>query len=82
MNLFLTGSVLALASFAQDHSHSHGPQLGKLSFQTTCNAAASARFTEGLGWLHSFEYEQAEARFAHAAGPPIRVVRLLTGVWR
>jgi tetratricopeptide (TPR) repeat protein len=67
MNLLLTGSVLALASFAQDHSHSHGPQLGKLSFQTTCNAAASARFTEGLGWLHSFEYEQAEARFTQAA---------------
>lgn len=67
MNLLLTASVLALASFAQEHSHSHGPQLGKVSFHTTCNATANTRFTQGLGWLHSFEYEQAEARFTQAA---------------
>jgi tetratricopeptide (TPR) repeat protein len=67
MHMLLTGSVLALASFAQDHSHSHGPELGKVAFQTTCNSTANARFTEGLGWLHSFEYEQAEASFAQAA---------------
>jgi tetratricopeptide (TPR) repeat protein len=63
----LTAPLLALASLAQDHSHGHGPQLGDVSFKTTCNSVANARFTEGLGWLHSFEYERAEANFTRAA---------------
>lgn len=67
MNLLISVSAVALASIAQPHSHSHGPQLGKLSFQTSCNAAADALVKEGLGWLHSFEYEQSARSFSAAA---------------
>ena len=67
MNLLITASALALASIAQPHSHSHAPQLGKLSFQTSCNAAADALVKQGLGWLHSFEYEQSARSFSAAA---------------
>ena len=67
MNLLITASALALASIAQPHDHSHGPQLGKLSFQTSCNAAADALVKQGLGWLHSFEYEQSARSFSAAA---------------
>lgn len=67
MNLLITASALALASFAQEHGHGHAPQLGELSFQTSCNPAADARFKQGLGWLHSFEYEQSARSFADAA---------------
>ena len=65
--LFL--SLVALASAAQDLPHSHGdqPQLGKVSFQTTCGGEANALVQHGVGWLHSFEYEQAARIFAQAA---------------
>lgn len=67
MNLLLAASALALAVTAQGSHHDHGPQLGKVSFETSCNADANARFQDGLGWLHSFEYEQAARTFAEAA---------------
>lgn len=66
MNLFLAASALALATAAQDAHLSHGPQLGRVSFETSCSAEANARFQNGLGWLHSFEYEQAARTFAEA----------------
>lgn len=66
MNLLLAVSALALVA-AQDSHHDHGPQLGKVTFETTCKAEADARFRDGLGWLHSFEYEQAARTFAEAA---------------
>lgn len=62
----LTASLLALASPDQDHSH-HGPQLGKLTFETSCSPAADALVKRGLGWLHSFEYEQADRSFTQAS---------------
>lgn len=67
MYLILAASALALATAAQDSHRDHGPQLGKVSFETSCNAAADSRFRDGLGWLHSFEYEQAARSFAAAA---------------
>jgi tetratricopeptide (TPR) repeat protein len=69
MSLFLTPLILALAASAQDtsHSHDHSPVLGNVAFQTSCNAEADAAFQTGLGWLHSFEYEQAARVFAQAA---------------
>jgi Tfp pilus assembly protein PilF len=69
MNLVLAVSALALATAAQDSGHSHGPQpqLGKVSFETSCTADAAALFHRGLGWLHSFEYEEAARTFARAA---------------
>lgn len=59
--------ALAMAADAQHSEHSHEPQLGKLSFQTSCNAGANGLVQQGLGWLHSFEYEQAARVFSQAA---------------
>ena len=67
MNLLLAVSVFALVTADQDSHHSHGTQLGKVSFETSCNADANALFQRGLGWLHSFEYEQAARVFAETA---------------
>lgn len=69
MNLFLAVSIYALATAAPDsqHSHDHAPQIGEVSFETSCTADANALFQRGLGWLHSFEYEQAARIFSQAA---------------
>jgi tetratricopeptide (TPR) repeat protein len=70
MKPLLAASALLLASAAaphSDHDHAHEPQLGKLLFQSSCTADADALLQRGLGWLHSFEYEQAAHTFAEAA---------------
>jgi len=64
--MLLTASALALAAMEPVHSHQHSPQLGKLSFETTCSPAAQLAFERGLGWLHSFEYRRAEQSFSEA----------------
>ena len=66
MNMLLFASAIALATPVEG-AHDHGPQLGQLSFQSTCNAAAQAQLVTGLGWLHSFEYAPAEQAFSAAA---------------
>lgn len=61
-------AALAFAGQDPGHSHVHGPpQLGKLSFETSCSPAAQALFHQGLGWLHSFEYRRAQETFDQAA---------------
>lgn len=69
MNPLIIALSLALAPGAPESHHDHGPspQLGKLSFETSCNAAGQALVTRGLGWLHSFEYEEAARTFTKAA---------------
>jgi hypothetical protein len=67
MSLFVAASALALATAAQHPHQGHNSQLGSVSFETSCNAEANARFQQGLGWLHSFEYERAAQTFAEAA---------------
>jgi tetratricopeptide (TPR) repeat protein len=67
MNLLFAASAFALMAADQVSHHGHGAQLGKVAFETSCNAAANASFQRGLGWLHSFEYEQAARTFAEAA---------------
>jgi hypothetical protein len=69
MNLSIVGSLLALALApdGQPHNHDHTPQLGSVSFATSCKAEADVLFQQGLGWLHSFEYEQAGRLFSRAA---------------
>jgi tetratricopeptide (TPR) repeat protein len=67
MNLLFTASALALAAIDPAHSHGHSPQLGKLTFETTCTPAAQAAFETGLRWLHSFEYQESERSFSQAA---------------
>lgn len=49
------------------HAHHPQPQLGAVRFDTQCAPPAAEAFREGLGWLHSFEYEQAGRTFAEAA---------------
>jgi hypothetical protein len=67
MNIFLGASALALAAMGPEHAHGHSPQLGKLSFGTTCSPRAQVAFEQGLAWLHSFEYRRAEQSFDEAA---------------
>ncbi len=62
--------TLLLASAAawalSPEGHDHSAQLGKVKFPTSCNTQAQALVEQGLGWLHSFEYGQAETVFAQA----------------
>ncbi len=80
MDLLLALSTLALATTGQDVHHDHAPRLGQLSFETSCNAEADAAFQQGLGWLHSFEYEQAGQAFARAAAADPRCAIAFWGV--
>jgi hypothetical protein len=63
----IAASALAFATMDPEHSHDHVPQLGKLTFETSCSTAAQALFDQGLGWLHSFEYRRAQQAFDRAA---------------
>lgn len=53
--------------------HDHGPansvpeQLGRVSFPTSCGAAAQTAFERGVALLHSFWYEEAAEAFHGAA---------------
>lgn len=67
MTPFLAVATAALMIPTPAAHHEHGPQLGKVSFETSCNAAAGALVRRGLGWLHSFEYEQAARTFTEAS---------------
>ena len=69
MKLLIAAAALALTAPADEHAHRHvsDPQLGTLSFETSCKAEADALFQRGLRWLHSFEYEEAARTFVPAA---------------
>jgi tetratricopeptide (TPR) repeat protein len=68
MNALLLVSALAFAQAApHDHQHHGWEQIGRVSFQTSCGPQAHAIFERGVTWLHSFEYQQAEAAFNEAA---------------
>jgi tetratricopeptide (TPR) repeat protein len=66
MIALLLASAISLAS-PHDGTHDHSPQLGKLAFESSCSPQAHALVERGLGWLHSFEYEQAARTFGAAA---------------
>ena len=66
MSLLLAAAMLAMDP-GMSQAHDHGPQLGRVSFKTTCNPAGDALVQRGLAWLHSFEYQRAEASFSEAA---------------
>lgn len=59
-------AALAFASADPGSPHGHSPELGKFAFETSCSVPANDRFQQGIGWLHSFEYEQAARSFALA----------------
>ncbi len=67
MNALLIASALALAPAQSHQHHDTPPQLGDVSFESSCAPAAHRKLIEGLGWLHSFEYEPAERAFLGAA---------------
>jgi len=67
MNLLLAASALSMAATQSPHSHEHTPQLGTLSFESTCSPAAQSQVETGLRWLHSFEYQESERSFGQAA---------------
>ena len=67
MSMLLTIFALGLGAMGPEHSHEHSPQLGKLTFETSCSPAAQALFQQGAGWLHSFEYRRAAETFGQAA---------------
>lgn len=61
------GPLRAQHAGHEGHQPLAGPQLGMVTFPTSCKAEARAPFIMGMRWLHSFEYEQAERSFAAAA---------------
>ena len=67
MSLLLFASAFTMAIAVQNTHQGHEPQLGRIVFGTSCDAEANALFQRALGWLHSFEYEQAARTFAEAA---------------
>lgn len=67
MILLLAASALAFVEPGDSPAHSHQPQLGTVSFETSCSEPAHVLVQRGLGWLHSFEYEQAAQIFSQAA---------------
>lgn len=67
MKTLLFVSALSLAQPAPHQHEGHTDNLGTVAFPTSCSAAAQPSFLQGLGWLHSFEYEQAEQSFSRAA---------------
>ncbi|HUQ12763.1 MAG TPA: hypothetical protein VM055_00625 [Novosphingobium sp.] len=77
MNPLVVAVMLAGAAPPPEHHHDHGPQLGTVKFETSCSAQAQATFVRGLGWLHSFEYEEAARTFqaAAAADPECAIAR-------
>jgi tetratricopeptide (TPR) repeat protein len=67
MNALLVAAALAMATSGQVDDHDHSPQLGRISFESSCRPEAHVLLLRGLGWLHSFEYEEAAQSFADAA---------------
>lgn len=66
MNLLFI-ATLAAALSEPSEQHQHSPQLGKLAFESSCTRPAHAQLEQGLRWLHSFEYAEAERSFSDAA---------------
>lgn len=67
MTALLVLSALTLAAPNAHQHHEHAEQLGDVVFETSCSADANTKFVKGVAWLHSFQYEQAEATFNEAA---------------
>lgn len=66
MNALLLAASTLFALQAPHAHHQPGAPAGTVSFAISCDAAAQAHFTQGVAWLHSFEYEEAERAFVQA----------------
>jgi tetratricopeptide (TPR) repeat protein len=62
---FMLGLGVAATAAAQDHDHgsSASEQLGTVTFETSCSAAAQPQFNRGVALLHSFEFGRAIEAF-------------------
>ena len=62
---FALGLGIAATAAAQDHDHgaSTSEQLGTVTFETSCSAAAQPQFNRGVALLHSFEFGRAIEAF-------------------
>jgi tetratricopeptide (TPR) repeat protein len=67
MKALIFVSALSLAQPAPHEHEAHSDRIGKVAFQTSCSPAGQSSFLQGVAWLHSFEYEQAEGSFSQAA---------------
>ncbi|HET9458838.1 MAG TPA: hypothetical protein VFO51_02505 [Sphingomicrobium sp.] len=67
MILLVAATALALSGPDEGPVHNHDPQLGTLSFETSCSEPSDALVERGLRWLHSFEYPEAARAFSKAA---------------
>src|SRR5262249_40350681 len=45
------------------HDELSAAHLGAISFPISCPALEQKEFEQGVAWLHSFEYEQAQKQF-------------------
>ncbi len=61
------GLLLSLAACDECPRAADESQLGRVEFAISCNPEAQATFNVAVAWLHSFEYERAEAAFREAA---------------
>jgi tetratricopeptide (TPR) repeat protein len=66
--ILLTLALLAAVPVAaQDHAHDAHGELGRVSFPSSCGAAAQPAFERGVAMLHSFWFDQAQRTFQEAA---------------
>ncbi len=65
---------------AQPMPHEHDPaaMLGRVNFSVSCSPQARKQFAQGVAWLHSFEYEEAEKAFTVAT---VTDPRCAMGFW-
>src|SRR5262249_35732907 len=58
----------AAAGAQEAHRHEgQTPEIGQVNFVISCGPSARQRFNRAVAWLHSFEYDRAEAEFVAAA---------------
>ncbi|HTQ95272.1 MAG TPA: hypothetical protein VMH89_00625, partial [Candidatus Acidoferrum sp.] len=67
--LFAAAALLLVSQFffQAEARASTQPQVGKVNFPTGCLASVQQKMETGLAFLHSFQYEEAEAAFTRAA---------------
>jgi len=63
----LSLAPLLLSAQEPQHHHDGDEKLGTVSFATSCAPAVQSQFERGVAFLHSFEYEVADAQFEEVA---------------
>jgi tetratricopeptide (TPR) repeat protein len=58
---------LSLSAKEPQNHHDSDEKLGSVSFATSCAPAVQSQFERGVAFLHSFEYEVADAQFEEVA---------------